>query len=78
MGVDESEWDPRHATSALMSTIADAIRRDPVYADKAEFWTVRGRKIKTTQDLLECYYSSITVVRIPVKGRYMKIDEQIL
>lgn len=78
MGVDEMEWDPKHATASLMSTIADAIRRDPAYADKAEFWTERGRKIRTTQDLLECYYSSITVVRIPVKGRYMKIDEQIL
>ena len=27
--------------------------------------------------MLECYYSSVTVVRIPIKGRYMKIDEQV-
>jgi hypothetical protein len=29
------------------------------------------------KDLLECYYSSITVVRIPGEGRYMLIDEQV-
>ena len=29
------------------------------------------------KDLLECYYSSVRVVRIPKKGRYMLIDEQV-
>ncbi|KAI8938298.1 hypothetical protein NX059_005951 [Plenodomus lindquistii] len=29
------------------------------------------------KDLLECYYSSITVVRIPGDGRYMMIDDQV-
>lgn len=29
------------------------------------------------KDLLLCYYSSISVVRIPTKGRYMLIDQQV-
>ncbi|KAF2650662.1 hypothetical protein K491DRAFT_697115 [Lophiostoma macrostomum CBS 122681] len=77
MGVDENEWDPKHATDALMSTVADAINRDPSYQSHADFWRNRGKRVRTMKDLLECYYSSITVVRIPVKGRYMKIDEQV-
>ncbi len=35
------------------------------------------KKISNTRELLESYYSSVTVVRIPSKGRYMLIDEQI-
>jgi hypothetical protein len=34
------------------------------------------KKISNTRELLESYYSSITVVRIPSKGRYMLMDEQ--
>ena len=29
------------------------------------------------KDLLECYYSSITIVRIPTDGRYMMINTQV-
>jgi hypothetical protein len=35
------------------------------------------KKISNTRELLGSYYSSVTVVRIPTKGRYMLIDEQI-
>lgn len=77
MEIDQQEWDPEHATSMLMSTVAGAIHRDSHYRDLADYWIGRGKRIRTMSDLLECYYSSITVVRIPVKGRYMKIDEQV-
>lgn len=77
MEVDQREWDPEHATKALMSTVAEAINRDPSYQDLADYWISRGKRIHTMKDLFECYYSSVTVVRIPAKGRYMKIDEQI-
>ena len=40
-------------------------------------WARRGKTIHTMKDLLECYYSSVTVIRIPAKGRYPKIDDQI-
>jgi hypothetical protein len=77
MEVDQQEWDPEYATSILMSSVSGAINRDPNYRTLADYWTGRGKHIQTMNDLLECYYSSVTVVRIPVKGRYMKIDEQV-
>jgi hypothetical protein len=77
MGVDQKEWEVDWATEMLMSNIANAIGRDPKYREYAEYWTNKGKKIHTMKDLLECYYSSVRVVRIPRKGRYMLIDEQV-
>lgn len=77
MGVDNKEWNPEYATKSLMSHVSAAIYEHPIYRQLTEDWRSQGRLIRTMQDLLECYYSSITVVRIPAKGRYMKIDEQV-
>jgi hypothetical protein len=60
-----------------MSNVAGAIGRDPAYSQLRDYWVGRGRRIHTMKDLLECYYSSITVVRIPGEGRYMMIDDQV-
>jgi hypothetical protein len=76
-GIDNREWDVDFASNMLMTTIAGAINRDPKYKEYADYWTSRGKVIRTMKDLLECYYSSVRVVRIPKKGRYMLIDEQI-
>ncbi|KAI4668760.1 uncharacterized protein J4E78_002588 [Alternaria triticimaculans] len=75
--VDQEEWDPEYATEFLMSNVAGAISRDPAYRERRDYWVGRGRRIRTMKDLLECYYSSITVVRIPGEGRYMMIDQQV-
>lgn len=77
MEVDQQEWDPEYATSILMASVSGAHNRDSKYRALADYWISRGKRIQTMSDLLECYYSSVTVVRIPIKGRYMKIDEQI-
>jgi energy-coupling factor transporter ATP-binding protein EcfA2 len=77
VGIDEKEWDIEYATAKLMKTVADAIKRDVSYKKYADYWTSKGEKIETAQDLLECYYSSVSVVRIPRKGRYMLLDEQL-
>lgn len=77
MGIDPREWDSLHATKSLMSHVSAAILDNPTYRELAESWRSQGKRIRTMQDLLECYYSSITVVRIPAKGRYMMIDEQV-
>lgn len=75
--VDPKEWEPEFVTNLLMSSVAGAIDRDPKYRDLRDYWVGRGRRIRTMKDLLQCYYSSITVVRIPGEGRYMMIDEQV-
>jgi hypothetical protein len=77
MGVDEQQWDVETATQTLMSSVAGAIAREPKYREYADYFTSRGKTIRTMHDLLLCYYSSVRVVRIPMKGRYMLIDEQV-
>lgn len=77
--IDEKQWDPETATSVLLNDYKDSVKhvaglRDLV-ARLAELRV--DKKISNTRELLESYYSSITVVRIPSKGRYMLIDEQI-
>lgn len=74
---DENEWDVEYATSALLDSVSDAVNRDFKYREYADYWLNRGKIIRTTKDLLYCYYSSIKVVRIPQKGRYMLIDQQV-
>jgi hypothetical protein len=75
--VNEQEWETDYATDMLMSNVANAIDRDPRYGELKNFWIGQGFRIRTIKDLLERYYSSITVVRIPVAGRYMMIDQQV-
>lgn len=77
LGVDENDWDVDCATKVLMSSVAGALGRDPKYMEYADYWMSRGKSVRTMQNLLECYYSSIRVVRIPKKGRYMLIDKQV-
>jgi hypothetical protein len=77
IGVDEREWDVDFATEALMSTVCGAVSRDFKYKEYADYWMIKGKTIRTMEDLLHCYYSSVRVVRIPQKGRYMLIDEQV-
>jgi len=75
--VDQQEWDSEYVTNLLMASVAGAIGRDPKYRALRDEWVDRGRIIQTMKDLLECYYSSISVVRIPGDGRYMMIDDQV-
>jgi len=68
--VDEKEWDISKATQMLLADISDAIQREPFLQQYAQTWRQRGRRLNTTKELLECYYASISVVRIPYKGSY--------
>ncbi|KAI0392820.1 hypothetical protein F5Y17DRAFT_337492 [Xylariaceae sp. FL0594] len=74
--VDEKEWDISKATQMLLADISDAIHREPFLQQHAQTWRQRGRRLNTTKDLLECYYASISVVRIPYKGSYMLMNDQ--
>ncbi|KAI1108792.1 FabD/lysophospholipase-like protein [Nemania sp. NC0429] len=74
--VDEKEWDVSKATQMFLSDISDAIRREPLLQQYAQTWRQRGRRLNTTKELLECYYASISVVRIPYKGSYMLMNDQ--
>ncbi|KAI1385436.1 FabD/lysophospholipase-like protein [Hypoxylon trugodes] len=73
INVDEKEWDITKATQMLMADIHGAVFREPALQ---EHGTRRGKSISNTKELLECYYASINVVRIPYKGSYMLMHEQ--
>ncbi|KAK8101867.1 hypothetical protein PG999_012241 [Apiospora kogelbergensis] len=75
-GVDAREWDVAQATALLLADVRDAVRREPALQEHVRAWAARGKTIKTTQDLLECYYASVSVVRVPYKGSYMLMHEQ--
>lgn len=77
LAIDASQWDVKEATKSLLSSVETAINTIPALQDHVAWWRANGRIIHTTKDLLECYYSSVTVVRIPMKGRYMLIDQQV-
>lgn len=65
------------ATEVLTAKVRDAVKNVPYFKDRAAWWSGKGKKIKTMADLIQCYYSSFSVVRIPVKGRYNLIHEQV-
>ena len=77
LAIDASQWDVKEATQKFLSDVETSIERIPALQAQLEFWRAKGCPIRTTKDLLECYYSSVTVVRIPTKGRYMLIDKQV-
>ncbi|KAI0122402.1 FabD/lysophospholipase-like protein [Daldinia grandis] len=77
INVDEREWDITIATKLLMTDINDAVTREPALQKHVQTWRRRGKLIRSTKELLECYYASINVIRIPYKGSYMLIDEQV-
>lgn len=74
--IDGKEWDVPTATQMLFSDINGAIVREPALLAHAQTWRKRGRHINSTKDLLECYYASVNVVRIPYKGSYMLMNDQ--
>lgn len=77
VSIDSHQWDSGTATKKLMSMFADVISRIEKFRNWADFWIRRGKIINTVHDLLKCYYSSVTVVRLPIKGRYMRMHDQV-
>jgi hypothetical protein len=80
IGVHASEWDIDSATNGLLSAVKHSLKPAtavPELTHLAHKWRQRGRRIETVEDLLHCYYSSFSVVRIPIKGRYGLLSDQV-
>jgi hypothetical protein len=77
MAIDSNQWETQHSTDKLLSDVQDAVRKIPMLQERAAQWQDKGRAINNTKDLLYCYYSSVSVIRIPIKGRYMLMDQQV-
>lgn len=69
INVANREWDNRHATTQLLRSVPTYVSRVPYFRELADIWRSKGRIIDTVSDLFSCYYSSFTIVRIPIAGR---------
>ncbi|KAI0544412.1 hypothetical protein F4679DRAFT_576867 [Xylaria curta] len=73
---DGAEWEIEKATQKLMAAIEGAVSREPSLQEHVQTWKEHGKQITDTKELLECYYSSITVIRVPSRGSYGLMDRQ--
>ncbi|KAJ8113331.1 hypothetical protein OPT61_g4511 [Boeremia exigua] len=80
IGVSQDEWDVSKATESLLHAnkdCLDALNGQRDFIKMAKDWREEGRKVDSVLDLIHCYYSTFTVVRIPTKGRYQLLEGQI-
>lgn len=77
VNINERLWDPEQATQELLDDYKYSVHNVPALQEHLASLKFQGKEVHTTKELLECYYSSVTVVRIPTKGRDMQIDEQL-
>jgi hypothetical protein len=61
----DPDVDPERSIASAFGTVAENI----TLRKHAEYWKAKGREVLTVEQLLLCYYSSISVVGIPEKGR---------
>ncbi|KAF2735254.1 FabD/lysophospholipase-like protein [Polyplosphaeria fusca] len=81
VGVATDQWDVRTATDSLLDANKDSLDRIngvPYFRQLAEQWRAKGRTIDSIADLINCYYSTFKVVRIPIKGRYQLLHDQVV
>jgi hypothetical protein len=77
---DPEVWNSKDATKSILRANNYCI--DPqlgtrYFIDLAERWRQKGKRIKKVLDLILCYYSTFKVIRIPHKGRYQLLHDQI-
>jgi hypothetical protein len=80
LNINPLEWNGDKATEHLLASVSNALHPVsgvPEFIKLANVWRGRGKRINTMVDLVRCYYSSFSVVRIPVKGRYPLLQKQI-
>lgn len=76
-GINDSQWDTETATQDLLGNYRDSIHQVPALAEVLTQLQGIGKEIETTKELLEYYYSSVSVIRIPHKTQYGLIDNQV-
>jgi hypothetical protein len=74
----QREWDIDYATESVLRSVRPSLHRKNYFKNLAQSWSSKGRRINSIDDLIRCYYSSFSVVRIPAEGRYGFLDKQIV
>ncbi|KAF2404981.1 hypothetical protein EJ06DRAFT_6418 [Trichodelitschia bisporula] len=70
-------WDSDFVTNSLLESLSSTVHDNAAFRQYADFWKERGKYINTLQQLVQCYYSSIQIIRIPGAGRPKLIREQV-
>ncbi|KEQ81932.1 hypothetical protein M438DRAFT_357458 [Aureobasidium pullulans EXF-150] len=70
-------WDVDIATTTLMKEMSQTVFQNETLKKYVQFWHKRDKIIRTVEDLILSYYTSIKVVRIPTTGRPNLIAKQI-
>lgn len=70
----ESQWSSVHATADLLESTN--IAKNTTFMKHADMWKTAGVHVRTMNDLLERYYSTVHVVRLPDKSRLQRMHDQ--
>ena len=75
----DEDFDVDLATRKLLLDANQSLTVNSDIAQLVQYWQGQdhARDISCAEDLLDCYYSSFKVVRIPEKGRYMLMNQQV-
>lgn len=74
---EENQWNPSHTTDSFLKSSSISGERTGVFQDTVIKLEKLGISVHTTEDVLQYYYSSTTVVKIPYKSRYTQIHTQV-
>jgi hypothetical protein len=70
--IDETLWDPKVATLAVLESISRTVNQNATFKKYAQFWRERHRQIDTVEQLIQSYYSSIQVSFSVSKLEFMR------
>ena len=75
----DEDFDVDVATNKLLLDANQSLTVNSEVAQLARYWQGqdRARSISCAKDLLDCYYSSFKVIRVPEKGRWMLMNQQV-
>lgn len=75
-----NEWNNKSATDSLLAAnkhCIDPKRGHPFFIGLIRIWKERGKRVRTILELIQCYYSTFQVIRIPRGGRYRLLHDQV-
>lgn len=70
-------WDPDAVTNTQLEAVNKALEKKKELKEKVAFWAMRNVNINTSKDLLECYYASVKVIRIPMLHDPELLEKQV-
>jgi hypothetical protein len=67
VGVGEDRWTVKDATASFLNDVSGILDSDPLLKELARNRGTETDPVRSAARLLQCYYKSVSVVRIPAK-----------